>query len=43
MNTRGWDKFGNEYTISGNRKSGDPNTSCGNSLVNGMAVAFVIA
>jgi hypothetical protein len=43
LETTGFDKFGNKYTVPGNRKSGDPNTSSGNSLVNGMANVYVFA
>lgn len=43
LKTLGYDKFGNKYEVDGNRKSGDPNTSCGNSLVNGLATLFVFA
>jgi protein gp37 len=43
LETKGFDKYGNAYEIEGNRKSGDPNTSCGNTIVNGIANAFVFA
>lgn len=43
LNTVGFDKYDNKYEVTGNRKSGDPNTSCGNSLVNGIANAYVFA
>jgi hypothetical protein len=41
--TRGRDKFGNKYEIDGGRHSGDHNTSCGNSLLQGLAKVFSIA
>jgi hypothetical protein len=41
--TIGYDGFGNLYELEGNRKSGDPNTSCGNTIVNGLANAYVFA
>lgn len=43
LETEGYDKYGNKYEVEGNRKSGDPNTSCGNTIVNGIANAFVFA
>jgi len=40
--TKGRDKFGNKYTVDGGRHSGDHNTSCGNSLLQGLALAFCL-
>lgn len=34
--TKGFTKFGDMYCVDGMRKSGDPNTSCGNTLINGL-------
>jgi hypothetical protein len=39
----GYTKTGIRYEVAGKRKSGDMNTSCGNSLINGYAHAFALS
>jgi hypothetical protein len=41
--TRGRDKWGNKYKTDGGRHSGDHNTSCGNTLLQGLAILFCCA
>jgi hypothetical protein len=41
--TRGRDKWGNKYSVDGGRHSGDPNTSCGNTLIQGLVKLFCFA
>jgi hypothetical protein len=42
LSTKGYTRHGVKYEVLGQRKSGDPNTSCGNSLLNGMVSAHVL-
>jgi hypothetical protein len=42
IKTRGRDKWGNRYTVDGGRHSGDHNTSCGNTLIQGLAILFCL-
>lgn len=37
MYTKGYTPFGDVYEREGMRKSGDPNTSVGNTIINGLA------
>lgn len=39
--TKGFTKFGDMYQVDGMRKSGDPNTSCGNTLINGLTHMYI--
>jgi hypothetical protein len=41
--TRGQDKWKNKYQVDGGRHSGDHNTSCGNTLLQGLAIMFGLA
>lgn len=41
--TKGRDKFGTTYSVDGGRHSGDHNTSCGNTLLQGLAILFCVA
>jgi hypothetical protein len=41
--TKGRDKWRNKYTTDGGRHSGDHNTSCGNTLLQGLAILFCCA
>jgi hypothetical protein len=41
--TRGKSKWGVKYEIDGGRHSGDHNTSCGNSLLQGLAIFFCMS
>jgi len=43
IKTVGRDKFGTRYEVDGGRHSGDHNTSCGNSLLQGLAILFCCA
>jgi len=43
IQTKGVDKWRNRYTVDGGRHSGDHNTSCGNSLLQCLAMMFVLA
>jgi hypothetical protein len=43
IKTRGRDKWGNKYAVDGGRHSGDHNTSCGNTLIQGLAIMFCLA
>jgi hypothetical protein len=43
IKTHGVDKFGNKYVVDGTRHSGDPNTSCGNTMLQGLAIIYCIA
>lgn len=40
--TKGFTRFGIFYATSATRKSGDPNTSCGNSLINGSILWWAL-
>jgi len=40
--TIGFTAHGVKYKVPYTRKSGDPNTSCGNSIINGMVTKFVL-
>jgi len=40
--THGYAKFGYKFSYPFGRKSGDPNTSCGNTLINGLVMHFAI-
>jgi hypothetical protein len=41
--TFGRDKFGTRYSVDGGRHSGDHNTSCGNTLLQALAILFCCA
>jgi len=41
--TRGQDKWKTKYEVDGGRHSGDHNTSCGNTLLQGLAIMFCLA
>jgi len=41
--TKGQDKWKTKYEVDGGRHSGDHNTSCGNSLLQGLAIMFCLA
>jgi hypothetical protein len=43
IKTLGRDKFGNKYAVDGGRHSGDHNTSCGNTLLQLLAIVFCCA
>jgi hypothetical protein len=43
IKTVGGDKWKNKYSVDGTRHSGDPNTSCGNSLIQALALLFSMA
>lgn len=43
INTKGMDKWKNKYKVDGGRHSGDHNTSCGNTLIQGLAIMFCLA
>jgi hypothetical protein len=43
ISTFGRDKFGTKFSVDGGRHSGDHNTSCGNSLLQGLAILFCCA
>jgi hypothetical protein len=43
IGTFGRDKWGNKYSVDGGRHSGDHNTSCGNSVLQGLAIIFCCA
>jgi hypothetical protein len=43
IDTHGFDKWNNEFGVFGTRHSGDPNTSCGNTLIQGLTNTFVLA
>jgi hypothetical protein len=42
LSTAGRTAHGIEYHVEGTRKSGDPNTSCGNSLLNGLVNLYAM-
>jgi hypothetical protein len=42
LNTIGYTNLGIKYFCKGGRKSGDPNTSCGNSLINGIVSRHIL-
>lgn len=42
ISTYGRDKFGNKFSVDGGRHSGDHNTSCGNTLLQGLAILFCV-
>jgi hypothetical protein len=42
MHTLGYTRHGIQYSRKGGRKSGDPNTSCGNSIINGIVSMEVL-
>lgn len=43
IKTVAYDKFGTKFSVDGVRHSGDPNTSCGNTLIQGLATTFCLA
>lgn len=43
IHTFGRDKFGNTYTVFGTRHSGDANTSCGNTMLQGICLTYALA
>jgi hypothetical protein len=43
IQTVGRDKFGNRYSVDGGRHSGDHNTSCGNTLLQALAILFCLS
>jgi len=43
LDTLGYTRSGIQYTVQGRRKSGDPNTTLGNTLVNGLSHLFEFA
>jgi hypothetical protein len=43
IGTFGRDKWGTKYSVDGGRHSGDHNTSCGNSVLQGLAIIFCCA
>jgi hypothetical protein len=43
IKTRGRDKWRNRYEVDGGRHSGDHNTSCGNTLLQGLAILFCLS
>ena len=42
LSTQGFSRFGHVYGIFGTRKSGDPNTSVGNSILTGLSTARML-
>jgi len=40
---RGYTKNGHTYSMVGSRCSGDPNTSCGNSMINGLTMRYAMS
>jgi len=42
LSTFGYTRHGIQYSAPGGRKSGDPNTSCGNTVINGMVSMKVL-
>jgi hypothetical protein len=43
IDTVAFDKNGNKFSVEGVRHSGDPNTSCGNTLIQVLAATFCLA
>jgi len=43
LHTEFYDKYGNHAVVLGTRHSGDPNTSCGNTLISGLISTFCAA
>jgi hypothetical protein len=43
ISTKGGDKWRNKYSVDGTRHSGDPQTSCGNSLLQALCILFSMA
>ncbi len=43
ITTEGYDKYSNAYKVLGTRHSGDPNTSCGNTLLQGLMSTYAFA
>jgi len=40
FSTKGYGQQGLKYVVEGTRKSGDPNTSLGNTIINGLTHLF---
>jgi len=43
IDTVAYDRYGTKFSVDGVRHSGDPNTSCGNTLIQGLATTFALA